>query len=245
MKQSPPASGLKRLSLYGSLLQSRVKAVLSSGMAEEKTAVAPELHALVDAVADACLALQAILASDEQTLRQGVISGERLEELCDALDCALFFGLRPPATPAAIIQVRQAYPRRPNCNYHASEMRNDDECGGGLNCALSDTCGETWCEYQMPHFRLALVDAVSMATTKGVLHQCLQDSDSCAFVRTAHGICRAWHRCALRQGCLLEALQELFASPKLDDFWYTRSIVAQGHPGSYCSTLRCVYGAAA
>ena len=212
---SPSTHNLKPLSFYGSLLQSRVKAAWSSGTAEAKANLAPELHALVCAVSDACRALYKHTSSDEELLRQGVISGKVwVEALCDAMDGALFFGLRPPTVPAAIARRQDARLRG---------LGDDRVSGLGNNCGAPR---DTWCEFETPHFRSALVNAVSAVPLFGALRQCLEDSDSSAFVCTAHGSCRAWHRYALRRGALLEALRELFASPKIYDVWYGRSVVA-------------------
>ena len=188
------------MSFYGSML----KAAFSPEVGKE--AVPQEVLSLISAVGDACGGLWDAIAGDEETMRRGVICGlDTLEAVCDALDGALFFGLRAPVAPVAITRLRRA-------PQDTSVQRRSR--------------GDSWCEYETPHFRAALVALASRSGEAGPLRRCLEDCDRFTFVRTAHGSCRAWHRAALRRGILLEALRELFASPMLDAVWFGRSVVA-------------------
>jgi len=187
--------GSGTLSFYGSMLKSAFSPKVEETMPRE-------VLSLISAMEEACGSLWNEIAGDKEVLRRGVIWGSvTLEAVCDALDGALFFGLRPPATPLAISRLR--------IDTKDASVRQQ----------------ERWCEYETPHFRAALVGLASRSGKTGALRQCLEDCDGLAFVRTAHGSCRAWHRAALRKGMLLEALQELFTSPKLNIAWYRKSVV--------------------
>ena len=187
--------GSGALSFYGSMLKSAFSPKVEETMPRE-------VLSLISAMEEACGSLWNEIAGDKEVLRRGVIWGSvTLEAVCDALDGALFFGLRPPATPLAISRLR--------IDTKDASVRQQ----------------ERWCEYETPHFRAALVGLASRSGKTSALRQCLEDCDELAFVRTAHGSCRAWHRAALRKGMLLEALQELFTSPKLNIAWYRKSVV--------------------
>ena len=158
--------GSGTLSFYGSMLKSAFSPKVEETMPRE-------VLSLISAMEEACGSLWNEIAGDKEVLRRGVIWGSvTLEAVCDALDGALFFGLRPPATPLAISRLR--------IDTKDASVRQQ----------------ERWCEYETPHFRAALVGLASRSGKTGALRQCLEDCDGLAFVLTAHGSCRAWHRVA-------------------------------------------------